>query len=361
MTPQDLSKQLAAGRIDPLYLVVGEESWLADEALSALRRYAAAPDDLMNSHAFSGSEITPAELVAIAETLPALAPRRFIVVRDAERLASSDVLSGYCSDPSPTTCMVFLSAKLDRRKSWASALVKRAVTVACDPLKPAALKTWVQREVSRRGLRLNEEALAYLLARADGSLRAMSQDLEQLALGRPDATRPLSVDDLSVLSPGEAAVSVFDWAHAVAMGRPSDALAFARRLLQDEAPLLMLSILAGQWRKMLRYRALVDGGATAAQASSALELPPFAASRVADAAKRRTAAQLIAGLTWCLETDAAVKGGALSPALAMERLVGVLCDGMTPPAGRSLTGSWWPGLSARVDAVGVAGQARNQP
>jgi DNA polymerase III delta subunit len=145
------------------------------------------------------------------------------------------------------------------------------------------------------------------------------------------------------------------------MGKTSDAIAFTRRLLQDEAPLLMLSILAGQWRKMLRYRTLVDGGATAAQASSALDLPPFAAARVTDAAKRRTAAQLIAGLTWCLETDAAVKGGTLAPALAMERLVGVLCDGLTPPAGRSLTGSWWPGLSARGDAIGVAGQARNQP
>jgi DNA polymerase-3 subunit delta len=361
VTPQELIKQLAAGRIDPLYLIVGEESWLADEALAALRRHAASPDDLMNSHVFSGSDVAPSELVTVAQTLPAFATRRFIVVRDAERLASSDLLAAYCNDPSTSTCLVLVTAKLDRRKSWAGALAKRAVTVACDPLKPAALRTWLQREASARGFPLNEEALAYVLARADGSLRALSQDLETLALSRPKSTAPLKVDDLSVLSPGDAAVSVFDWAHAVALGKTSDAIAATRRLLRDEAPLLMLSILTGQWRKMLRYRALIEGGTSAAHAASALGLPPFVVARVADAAKRRPTARLVAGLTWCLETDASIKGGALQPALAMERLVSALCEGESAPSGRSLTGAWWPGLSARCDAVGVAGQSRNQP
>ncbi|MFZ5863592.1 MAG: DNA polymerase III subunit delta [Nitrospirota bacterium] len=361
MTPHELVKQLAAGRIDPLYLIVGEESWLADEALAALRRYAAPPDDLMNSHVFSGVETAAEDLVAVAQTLPAFATRRFIVLRDAERLASSDLLTAYCDDPATTTCLVFITAKLDRRKSWAGALAKRAVTVACDPLKPAALRTWLQREASARGFRLNDEALAYLLARADGSMRALSQDLETLTVSHRGATGPLTTDELSVLSPGEAAVSVFDWAHAVAMGNPGDAIGATRRLLHDEAPLLMLSILAGQWRKMLRYRALIESGTAASAAAGALGLPPFAATRVADAAKRRSSTRLIAGLTWCLETDAAIKGGALQPTLAMERLVSALCEGEPAPTGRSLTGPWWPGLSARGDAVGVAGQSRNQP
>jgi DNA polymerase-3 subunit delta len=361
VTPQELAKDLAAGRIAPLYLIVGEESWLADDALAALRRHAAPPDDLMNAHVFSGSEIAAAELVAVAQTLPAFATRRFIVVRDAERLAASDLLTAYCEDPAATTCVVFITVKLDRRKSWAGALVKRAVTVACDPLKPAAFRTWLQREASARGFRLNDEALSYLLVRADGSMRAASQDLETLAVSRLGATGPVGIDDLSVLSPGDASVSVFDWAHAVAMGNTGDAIGATRRLLHDEAPLLMLSILAGQWRKMVRYRTLLEGGATASSAANGLGLPPFAAARVADAAKRRSSARLIAGLTWCLETDAAIKGGALHPALAMERLVSALCEGESAPTGRSLTGAWWPALSARCDAVGVAGQSRNQP
>jgi DNA polymerase-3 subunit delta len=361
VTPQELTKRLAAGQVEPLYLVVGEESWLADQALAALRRYAAATDDLMNTHVFSGADVTPIEVVAMAQTLPALALRRFIVVRDAERLPAADALTAYCTDPSPSTCLVFVMAKPDRRKGWVQALADRAATVLCDPLKPAALKAWLQREASSRGLSLTEEGAAYLLARSEGSLRGLAQDLEKLALNQRDSPKLPGIQDLAALSPGETNVSVFDWAHAVAMGRTADAAAYAARLLRDEAPLLLLSILAGQWRKMLRYRALVADGSSGSKASQALGLPPFAASRVSEAAQRRTMPELIGGLTWCLETDAAVKGGALSPAIAIERLVLALCASSPPPSGRALTGAWWPGLSARGESVGVLGKARNQP
>jgi DNA polymerase-3 subunit delta len=304
--------------------------------------------------------VSPAEIVAIAQTLPASAARRFVVVRDAERLAASDELAAYCADPASSTCLVLVMAKPDRRKAWVHVLTDHAALVTCDPLKPAAIKPWLQREAAARHLALTEDAAAYLVARAEGSLRALVQDLEKIALNRRDSTTPSGIEDIAALSPGDASVSVFDWAHAVATGRTSDAVAHAQRLLREEAPLLLLSILTGQWRKMIRYRALVDQGSGAVQASQALGLPPFAAGRVAQGAQRRSLLELIAGLTWCLETDAAIKGGALSPVLAVERLVLALCEGSPPPSARATTGPWWPGLSARCEAVGVAGQARNQ-
>jgi DNA polymerase-3 subunit delta len=340
VTPQELAKCLAAGRIDPVYLLAGEESWLADQALAALRRYATAPDDLMNTHMFSGAEVSPEEIVAIAQTLPAWADRRFVAVRDAERLAASDALTAYCADPAPSTCLVLVMAKPDRRKAWVQTLLGRATTIVCAPLKPAALKAWLQHEAAAQRVSLTDDAAAYLVAKSEGSLRALCQDLAKIALSGRDAGTPHDVAAVAALSPENASVSVFEWAHATA--------------------LLLLSILAGQWRKMIRWRGLVDQGASEARASQALGLPPFAADRVADGAKRRDLPELLAGLTWCLETDAAIKGGALSPALAIERLVLALCDGSPAPSGRATTGPWWPGLSARREAVGVASQAGNQ-
>lgn len=360
MTVQELTKQLAADRIEPLYFVSGEESWLAEQALTALRRHATSPDDLMNTHIFSGSEVDSSEIVAIAQTLPAFAPRRLIIVRDAERLAASDALTTYCKDPAPSTCLVIVMAKPDRRKSWIQTLSDRAVTVSCDPLKPPAVKTWLARETTARSLSLTDEAVAYLLARADGSLRALAQDLDKLSLSWLRGQRtPAGMEDLLALSPGRAAISVFDWADAVATGRASDAVAYAQALFTHEPPLLLLSILTGQWRKMIRYRALVDRGTAPSKASHALGLPPLAANRVSKGAEKRTLPELVGGLTWCMETDAAIKGGTLSPALAIERLVMALCEGSPPSSDRAVTGPWWPGLSARCEAVGVAGQARN--
>ncbi|MEO5657808.1 MAG: DNA polymerase III subunit delta [Nitrospiria bacterium] len=358
---RELIRALEGGRIDPLYLLTGEETWLIDQALSAFRRHAVAIDDLLNTHLYSGLDVSPAEVVAMAETLPAFAARRLIIVRDAERLTGAESLTAYSARPSPTTCLVLAMAKPDRRKTVTQALLKHATVVSCDPLTGRALKEWIAGAAREQGLRLTDEAMLYLQERSGGSLRALSGDLEKLALSRTEGSGPLGVEQLDIMSPGAAAVGVFDWAHAVALSKTRPALKQLHTLLQDEAPLLLVSILIGQWRKMVKCRDAMDRGIPQAQMAQALEIPPFAVGRVMDAARVHRPADLIAGLTWCLETDAALKGGALAGPLAVERLVMALCEGAAaPPLERSLTGPWWPGLLARRQAVGVAGQTRDQ-
>lgn len=361
MTPIELTRALQAGRIDPLYCVTGEESWLIDEALAAFRGHVVPADDLLNTHVYSGAEVSGAEVASMADTLPAFATHRLILVRDAERLAASDALDAYCARPSTTTCLVLVMAKPDRRKTWIQHLLKQASMVTCEPLSGRALKQWITASAANRGMQLADDVLAYLQERSGGSLRAVAQDLEQLALNRGGDSSPVRLANLDALSPGEVRVSVFEWAHEVALGHTRMALRQLQTLLDDEAPLLLMAIVTGQWRKMVRCRRLLDRGVPPGQMAQALEVPPFAVGRLVDATKAHRAGDLVRGLTWCLETDATLKGGALAGPLALERLVMMLCEGaVTSPPGRSLTGAWWPGLLARREAVGVTGQTRNQ-
>jgi DNA polymerase-3 subunit delta len=373
MTPHELARRLEAGRIEPLYLLTGEESWLVDEALAAFRRHVVPPGDVLNTHLYTGGEVTAPSVVAMAETLPAFGPRRLIIVREADRLGSSDTLVAYGQTPSPTTALVLVMTKPDRRKTVVQSLLRHAVVVACEPLSSRALREWLIRQATARGVTLTDEAVAYLQERSGGSLRALSHDIEKVALSQGTTPGPLGVEHLDTVSPRGAASSVFEWAHIVAMGRTAPALGTLARLLRDEAPLLLLSILIGQWRKMIRCVALTEEGLPAGRMAQALEVPPFAVERVIEASKHRDPLELVAGLTWCLETDAALKGGALAGSVALERLVIALCrqgnrptgpGGEAPPAGRTVTGPWWPGLllrRGRRQAVGVTGQAGDEP
>ncbi len=373
MTLHELARRLEAGRIDPLYVLTGEEAWLVDETVAAFRRHAVPPGDVLNTHLYTGGEITAPSVVAMAETLPAFAPRRLIIIRDADRLGSSGALIAYCEAPAPTTVLVFVMTKPDRRKTVVQTLLRHAVVVACDPLSSRALQEWLIRQAATRGVTLTDEALAYLQERSGGSLRALSHDLEKVVLSRGTTPGPLGIEHLDTVSPRGVTASVFEWAHLVAMGRTTPALDTLAQLLCDEAPLLLLSILIGQWRKMIRCVALADERLPAGRMAQALEVPPFAVERLIEASKRRQLLELVAGLTWCLETDAALKGGALAGSLALERLVIALCrqgarptghGSAVPPSGRTVTGTWWPGLllrGGRRQAVGVTGQAGDQP
>ena len=357
MTPHDLARRIEAGQNDPLYLVTGEESWLVDEALAAFRRHVVPEGDVLNTHLYAGADIEPASLAAMADTFPAFAPRRLIIVRDADRLPASDALTAYCANPAPATCLVLVMTKPDRRKTFVQAVLRRATTVACDPLAPERIREWMTRRAASLGLTLTDEAVAYLQESSGGSLRALAHDLDKVSLGRGPTDGPTGIDQLESVAPGGGTtISVFAWAELVATGPIARALEETSHRLRDEAPLLLLAILSLQWRRMARCRALLDQRVPQGQMAGKLGIPPRAVDPLLKAVKPRSPSELLAGLTWCLETDAALKGGALDGSVALERLVLALCGGRdragtgqgpAQPTGRALTGAWWPGLLAR--------------
>ena len=81
----ELRAELDGGGIRPAYLLAGEEPLLRDDALHALEAAVleGGADDF-NLDRFSGADVTPARLVDSVRTLPVMAPRRLVVLRDPE-------------------------------------------------------------------------------------------------------------------------------------------------------------------------------------------------------------------------------------------------------------------------------------
>ncbi|MCK6551922.1 hypothetical protein L6R52_39175, partial [Myxococcota bacterium] len=70
-----------------------------------------------------------------------------------------------------------------------------------------------------------------------------------------------------------------------------------------------------------RARCLLDAGASRNDIQQSVGVPPFALDKVIGQAKRQPAAALVQGLQVISRVDRELKGGALAPARAMERLV----------------------------------------
>jgi DNA polymerase III delta subunit len=109
-----------------------------------------------------------------------------------------------------------------------------------------------------------------------------------VALGRGPTDGPTGIDQLESVAPGVAATSVFAWAELVATGPIARALEETSRRLRDEAPLLLLSILSLQWRRMARCRALLDQRVPQGRMASALGIPPRAVDPLLTAVRHRT-------------------------------------------------------------------------
>ena len=85
MNVDELRSELSEGKIRPAYLVLGEEPLLRDDAVALLREavLAGAPEDF-NLDRLDGERTRPAALLDAVGSLPVMAERRLVLLREPE-------------------------------------------------------------------------------------------------------------------------------------------------------------------------------------------------------------------------------------------------------------------------------------
>jgi DNA polymerase-3 subunit delta len=321
VTPEELADELRAGRVRPAYLLAGGEPLLRDDALAALRAavLAGGPADF-NLDRLEGDEATPGQLADALRTLPMMAPRRLVWLREPASgrgawKALAEALPGLVrGQPADAPAVLVVTAgPPDRRLAWVKAFqVEPAALVECEaPAHARELAAFARREAKRLGVSLAGDAADDLAERVGPHLLRLRSELEKAAL-LAGPGQPITIEHVRVGVADLAEEPVWDLTDAIGEGRAADALVVLARVLGNGAPPpVVLGALASHLRKLLRLR---TGGRVAA--------PPFVLRKLESQARRFPPARLVAGLRALHDTDEALKGqGALDPELALERLV----------------------------------------
>lgn len=320
MTPDELSRELAAGTLRPAYLLAGPEALFRDRALAEIREavLAGAPVDF-NFDRLEGESATPGALQDAMRALPVLAERRLVVLREPEARrgggkALTQALAGWLeagSEAGSSSVLVVTAAQADRRARWVRAFRGSAVRVDCEaPRGARALADFLGAEAKRTGVRL-EPAAAELLVEAVGAdLLMLRQELEKAVLFAGGDR--ITAEHVRATASVVAEEPVWDLTDAIGAGRKAEALGVLRRMrAQGAAPPALLGALATHFRKLARTRA---GKPPAGH--------PFAVRKLESQARRYAPARLEACLHAIHEVDEVLKGaGAMPEDMALERLV----------------------------------------
>jgi DNA polymerase-3 subunit delta len=120
LTRTELDRSLKSGKLQPLYLLVGFETYLRDQAARNITDVALTGTLLREFNEVTFSLLTepPMAAIAAAEQLPMLSERRVVRVKDFSKLreADEDILIGYVERPIDSTVMIFIAEELDKRK-----------------------------------------------------------------------------------------------------------------------------------------------------------------------------------------------------------------------------------------------------
>jgi DNA polymerase III subunit delta len=323
----EIRKQIKSGKTGPLYLLEGDDlqsrhdlglefANLVEEGLQAF-----------NVQSFYANEATSKDgrdqligsLISNARTLPMMAPRRVIVVHEADRLLApkrgkdedevgpeatpgkktkrapamtpAEELEAYIEQPEPMTTLVFVSGPLDANRRVVKLLRKHADVVDCGSLEsPREAAAWLTKRLEADELQIEPKALSLLLATTGLSLGRIRAEIDKLVLYAAGESTVTAVHVREVVIPQEHSEGTFALMDAVQTANPA--------------------------RALREISIMIDAGVQ----------PPMILGQLRAATiKLRPDSRVKSGLEAVFRTDVAIKSSAGTPQYLLERLVVELC------------------------------------
>jgi DNA polymerase-3 subunit delta len=344
LTPAQAIEQARTGRLLPVYLVAGEERLLRDEVVAELRAAALGGGiAAFNEDKFTAGEADVEAIVSAARTVPMMAPKRFVLVRGAERwdaaeAASSplDRLTDYAAAPVDSTCLVIVGSKIDGRRKLALSARKQGYLVMCDPLDARALSAWIAERFASKGHAVDREVAELLATLVGPDLSSVGDAIERLSLYVGDGA---PVDEAAVGACVARVRTADTWALVDAVGARD--LGRALKTLADaydprERGLPLLGALAWSIRQLARYQAAVESGASGDEAARrAGVFQPYRARELAAKSRAVRPREVERWLLVLGETDLALKSSRRNADSILEEMLTRLCRAETRGAARA--------------------------
>jgi DNA polymerase-3 subunit delta len=305
--------------LNQLTLIHGEDRFLVDRSVRAWRDRARPPQ--LDVEVFDAPGRLNEFRHAVAE-MPLFDPERALLLRDPPQLTGSakrgvvdppERLVAILDELAPTTVLCLVAhAKVPDRNAILAAVKARKGSIVFHPaVKGRDLRTWVDREIGERGLRLGGGSVDHLIRVAGPDLGGIAAELDKLVAYA--AGRPLSITEVRAAVAGDETTGLYDTLGDLLGPTPAKgAEAIDRLLSEGRAGQHLLAILAGQIRDLVLTQAYVQGHGSAAGLAAALGKPDWQADRLSRQARSVSPALAAGWLAALHDVDRKLKTGEIA-------------------------------------------------
>ena len=252
MDRKDFDRLLSQGKIPSVLLFEGEEEHMKQSALDALQKKLL-PEGLeeLNRTLLDAPETD--QIIAAAETLPFMADRRLVIVRNHPaligRAEADDRLAEYLPSVPPSAVLLFFcTQKPDGRKKLYTVIKKLNGVVVFSPLRDRELTTFVTSAFRDLGKECDERTADFLIFTSGSDTGLLLTEIAKVAAhaGESPVIHP---DSVRAVATPSTECTVFQMVDAVVSGQSSRAFLLMRnQLLAGADRMYMLSMLLRQFR-----------------------------------------------------------------------------------------------------------------
>jgi DNA polymerase-3 subunit delta len=324
LTRQQLEASLKEGKIAPLYLLLGVETYLRDEATRAIAERALS-DTLLrefNESRFSLLGGGALDAIAAAEQLPMMSERRVVYIRDFGKLreAEEEALKRYVENPAPSSVVIFIANELDKRRTLTKTLLERCTVIECQSISDADAIRWAKDYLRPLKVAADERVLREIVALVGTDIQTLHAELNKLVTAALDSKR-ITEEMVAALIGRSRELSNFELTdHLIARNRKK-ALEVLYRLLQDDAePVMLIGLIAGNYHRLALAKDILKRRGRQ-DVFKVIRMPYNRQSAYIDMVQRSSEVDLARGIQKIAAADLAIKTSLGTPRLQLEMLV----------------------------------------
>lgn len=324
LSRSDLQKAIKDDRLEPLYLLIGCEGYLRDEAARDITN-AALRDTLLrefNETTFSLVSSSPQSAIAAADQLPMMANRRVVQIKDFAKVREDDesVLVRYLQNPAPMSVVIFNAEDLDKRRTLTKSLLDNCTVVEFAALKDAEATKWIKGRLKELKVACDDQALSDIVALVGTDVQTLSSEVDKLASAAGESKR-ITLSMVEELIGHSRELSNFELGdHLLARNR-KQALETLHRLLEGGSePVMLIGVIASNFHRLALAKDALSKGSSA-DVFKTVPMPFFKRDAFISILRRTDATRIADGLKLIAAADLAIKTSLGTPRLQLEMLV----------------------------------------
>ncbi|MBE5797575.1 MAG: DNA polymerase III subunit delta [Clostridiales bacterium] len=322
MDRKEFNQLVKAGKVQGAYLFDGPEENIKAAALAALRK-AILPEGMEELNESLMDNPASDAVIAACETLPFLADKRLVVVREHPALAgradADEKLLSYLAQVPDSCVLIFLArGKADARKKLYTTIKKHGAIVTFTPLTDAEVEQWIVRTFQSLGKGCSQHVASVLAFTVGSDTALLRTEIDKLAALAGDRDEILE-SDVQAVATRSVECTVFEMVDAVVAGQEGKAFALLRDMLTTGSDRLgILAMLLRQFRLMQHIKIMQYEKVPVPAIKQKLGVAPFAADRMLRQAAGYSGGQVKQAVDICLQTEYRVKSGQMNQEGSLE-------------------------------------------
>jgi DNA polymerase-3 subunit delta len=250
MSIKSFFEEMEKGLKRPAYLLYSEDEYLLKEALYSVKKSVPDPerDFLFHAYDMEPADSAPPleQIIDVLVTVPFFSGgRKAVAVESAQKInaAGLKALAVYLEKPSPDSVLILLHAGTPKKALRDALHRARAIPMS---IRERDLPLWVMEKAREKGIRLDTDAVQYLIGAVGPDAGLLSSEIEKLAMFGKQA---LGRQDVVEIVRGSGDFDVFDLTKALKAGDADRVFRVYSVISETQEPYALLGALNWHYGK----------------------------------------------------------------------------------------------------------------